>query len=209
MLVTFWKAMVLGLSVAAPVGPIGILCIRRTLADGRWVGFACGLGAATADGIYGLLAGLGLTVLSASLGSGNLLLRIVGTAYLAFLGARAFRATPADSEAAAKAEGSWRAWGSTFLLTITNPMTIMSFAAMFSAIALGREERVLWLRAPVLASGVFLGSAAWWLFLSSGVSLLRARVRPRHLTWINRTAGVLLLGFAAASLLELVGRAQA
>ena len=209
MLVTFWKAMVLGLSVAAPVGPIGILCIRRTLADGRWVGFASGLGAATADAIYGLLAGVGLTVLSASLGEGHQLLRVAGIAYLAFLGARTFRATPADSEAAPKAKGSWRAWASTFLLTITNPMTIMSFAAMFSVIAIQKDERVLWLRAPVLASGVFLGSAAWWLFLSAGVSLLRSRLGPRHLTWINRTAGVLLLGFAAASLLELVGHARA
>ena len=77
------------------------------------------------------------------------------------------------------------------------------------AFAIQKDERVLWLRAPVLASGVFLGSAAWWLFLSAGVSLLRSRLGPRHLTWINRTAGVLLLGFAAASLLELVGHARA
>lgn len=165
MLATLCQAVVLGFSIAAPVGPIGILCIRRTLADGRSIGLACGLGAATADALYGLVAGVGLSLLTSTLVGEQLAIRLAGCAYLAFLGMRTFRAVPAEREAAVRADDAWRAWGSTFLLTLTNPMTIMSFAAM--------------------------------------VSRLRSRLRPRHLVWINRAAGALLIGFALVSVFEL------
>jgi threonine/homoserine/homoserine lactone efflux protein len=202
MLTTLWKAMALGFSVAAPVGPIGLLCIRRTLADGRSVGLACGLGAATADALYGLVAGLGIAALSNALVGHNGILRWVGSGYLAFLGVRTFRAIPAIREANVRADVVWRVWGSTFLLTITNPTTIMSFAAMFSAIAGGSGTGLL--QGPVLAAGVFLGSAAWWLILSTATDRLRSRFNAKHLVWINRTTGVLLLGFAIASVIPLV-----
>src|ERR1700687_4920091 len=195
MLPTLWKAMVLGVSVAAPVGPIGLLCIRRTLADGRSVGLACGLGAATADALYGLVAGLGITALSSVFVGHDGILRIIGSAYLAFLGVRTFRAIPAQREANVRADAVWRAWGSTFLLTITNPTTIMSFAAMFSAISI-RGNVAGWIHAPLLAGGVFLGSSAWWLFLSTATDRLRSRFSTRHLVWVNRATGVLLVGFA-------------
>ena len=199
MLLTFAKALMLGFSVAAPVGPIGVLCIRRTLSDGRTVGLACGLGAATADALYGLVAGLGLAALSSVAICGGSLLRVVGALYVAFLGVRTFLARPATREATAARTGdAWRAWASTLALTLTNPMTIASFAAMFSAIAGTPKASALY--TPVLVSGVFFGSAAWWLFLSTGVSRLGARLREPHLLWVNRLAGALLLGFAGWAL---------
>jgi threonine/homoserine/homoserine lactone efflux protein len=190
MLGTFVQGAVLGFSVAAPVGPIGILCIRRTLAEGRWVGLACGLGAATADSLYGLVAGLGLSVVASTLTSIQGVLRVVGCIYLAVMGINTLRAAPA-AEAAPVAGGrrALGAWAQTTLLTLTNPATIMSFAAMFSAIGPGS--------APTqLVAGVFVGSAAWWLLLSQAVARLRGRIRPAHLVWINGASGVMLLGFA-------------
>jgi threonine/homoserine/homoserine lactone efflux protein len=188
---SFIQGAVLGLSVAAPVGPIGILCIRRTLGEGRWVGLACGLGAATADSLYGLVAGLGLSVVASALTSAQIVLRVVGCLYLAYLGVVTLRAAPADHEAAVPGgRRALLAWGQTTLLTLSNPATIMSFAAMFSA--LGPTPS-----ATQLVAGVFVGSAAWWLLLSSVVARLRARVRPVHLGWINKGSGVILLGFAA------------
>src|SRR5262249_5240395 len=189
MLATFVQGAVLGFSVAAPVGPIGILCIRRTLGEGRWVGLACGLGAATADTLYGLVAGLGLSVVANALTSLQVALRVVGCVYLFVLGVTTLRAAPAAE--AARVPGSRRAltaWAPTTLLTVTHPATILSFAAMFSA--LGPTQ------GPAgLVAGVFVGSAAWWLLLSSVVARVRGRIGPRQLVWINRVSGVVLVGF--------------
>ncbi len=194
---TFLEAAVLGISIAAPVGPIGILCIRCTLANGRTTGLACGLGAATADAVYGLLGALGIGVALAAAGGAMGVFRFVGAAWLAWLGVKTFRSRPAEREADADASGLWRAWASTFGLTLTNPLTILSFAAMFSAFASGGLAD-----APVLAAGVFVGSAAWWLFLSASVDRLRSRVGPRELAWVNRGSGVLLVAFALVAILR-------
>ena len=202
MLATLLQATLLGFSVAAPVGPIGVLCIRRTLADGRVVGLACGLGAATADALYGLVAGLGVTAASAALGPWAVAVRIAGCAYLALLGVRTLAAAPTRGEVEVASRGVRRAWGSTFFLTITNPMTIMSFAAMFSAIAPTHGGR-RFADAPLLAGGVFLGSAAWWLLLSTAVHQVRGRIGDRHMRWINRAAGVLLIAFALVAVVGL------
>jgi threonine/homoserine/homoserine lactone efflux protein len=189
----FLKAALLGLSVAAPVGPIGILCIRRTLSDGQRIGFASGLGAATADALYGVGAALGLAIASTQTFAGPL--RLAGGAYLFYLGVRTFRSPPGETAANVSARGAFQAWSSTFFLTVTNPMTLMSFAAMFSAIGMPAGGATLAV-AATLVGGVFLGSAAWWLGLSTAVGAFRARVTPQHLVWINRAAGVALIGFA-------------
>lgn len=203
MLHMFGRAFLLGFSVAAPVGPIGILCIRRTLSDGRAVGLACGLGAATADALYGLVAALGLGALSHAALGGRPILALIGAIYLAFMGARTLVARPASAEAdVPRAARAWRAWASTLFLTLTNPMTVVFFAAAFSAISAGAAGGPLF--APALVAGVFLGSASWWLLLSSAVSRLRARVRDVHLLWINRASGGALIAFAAWALLAAV-----
>src|SRR5688572_27162990 len=133
----FLRGVVIGCSIAAPVGPIGVLCIRRTLADGRRYGFASGLGAATADAVYGCVAGFGLTAVSDLLVSQQTWLRLIGGLFLCYLGAKSFFARPAASLAAPKGGALAGAYVSTMLLTLTNPMTILSFAAVFAGLGLG------------------------------------------------------------------------
>ena len=132
-----FQGVLLGFSIAAPVGPIGVLCIRRTLAEGRLTGFVSGLGAATADAIYGLVAGFGLTFVSSLLVGGQFWMRLVGGAFLCYLGARTFLAKPAQRTASATGSGLLGAYASTLVLTLTNPMTIFSFAAVFAGLGVG------------------------------------------------------------------------
>src|SRR5690242_13032805 len=131
----YWlRGLLLGFSIAAPVGPIGVLCIRRTLADGRVVGFVSGLGAATADAFYGAVAGFGLTVISALLIEQRFWLRLIGGGFLLYLGVRTVLARPAERAASAGGKGLAGAYGSTLFLTLTNPLTILSFAAIFAGL---------------------------------------------------------------------------
>ena len=194
-----WRGIVIGFSIAAPVGPIGALCIRRTLAEGRALGLISGLGAATADAIYGLVAGFGLTFVSTFLLRYQLGVRLVGGAFLCYLGLRAFLARPAQATTDKKPgfgrkPGFLAAYASTLLLTLTNPMTILSFAAIFAGAGLVGGEGS-YASAALLVLGVFLGSAAWWLLLSGGVSLLRTRLDAALLRWVNRVAGLVILAF--------------
>jgi threonine/homoserine/homoserine lactone efflux protein len=193
--------LILGFSIAAPVGPIGILCIRRTLAEGRSFGFASGLGAATADALYGSIAAFGLTLITNVLVGQQLWLRLVGGAFLCYLGARTLLSRPAEQAAQARASGRGLlgAWVSTLLLTVTNPMTILSFVAVFAGLGLGQGAAGE-LDAAMLVLGVFCGSALWWLVLSGGVSLLRRRVTPNLLVWVNRVSGATILAFGLLAL---------
>ena len=197
------RGLVIGFSIAAPVGPIGVLCIRRTLAGGRAAGFAAGLGAATADALYGAVAGFGLTVVSTALVGRQGWLRLIGGAFLCWLGARTFLARPAEAAAqAAGGAGLLGAYASTLVLTLTNPMTILSFAAVFAGLGLGAAGGGYG-AAAVLVLGVFAGSALWWLALSGAVGLLRHRVTPRGLRWVNRASGTIIAGFGLLALLSL------
>jgi threonine/homoserine/homoserine lactone efflux protein len=189
----------IGLSIAAPVGPIGVLCIRRTLAEGRAAGLVSGLGAATADAIYGCIAGFGLTLISSLLVSQQAWLRLVGGLFLCYLGVRTLLARPAQNAAAAPGRGLASNYASTFFLTLTNPMTILSFAAIFAGMGLG-QARGGYGAAALLVLGVFLGSAAWWLLLSGGVGALRARFPATGLVWVNRISGVIIVGFGCVAL---------
>src|SRR5690349_8522723 len=121
------KGLIIGFSIAAPVGPIGILCIRRTLEHGRFIGFVSGLGAATADGVYGLIAGLGLTVITNFLIGQQWWLQIIGGAFLCYLGVKIFFSKPSNTSAKAEGDKPFTAYVSTLFLTITNPVTILSF----------------------------------------------------------------------------------
>jgi len=194
--------MVIGFSIAAPVGPIGVLCIRRTLASGRAVGFASGLGAATADAVYGCVAGFGLTFVSGALIGGQSWLRLVGGLFLCYLGVRSFLTRPAEGLAPAEGAGLAGAYVSTFVLTLTNPMTILSFAAVFAGLGIA-DTRGGYGSAALLVVGVFTGSALWWLGLSGVVSLFRARLSVHVLWWVNRISGVVIFGFGLAAILSL------
>ncbi len=204
-LVVLAQGFALGFSIAAPVGPIGLLCIRRTLAHGRWVGLASGLGAATADAIYGSVAAFGLNAVSGFLIHHQDALRLIGGLLLLYLGARAFLTRPAPGATPSHAGGLIGAYTSTLGLTLTNPITILAFAAAFAGLGLAGGDRSPE-RAAALVAGVFLGSAAWWTALSSGVALLRDRVSAPLMRWVNRVSGILIAGFGVAALISVVGR---
>ncbi|HOI73246.1 MAG TPA: LysE family transporter [Syntrophales bacterium] len=194
------KGIIIGFSIAAPVGPIGVLCIRRTLADGRVSGLVSGLGAAVADAVYGCIAGFGLTFVSGFLIGGQAWLRIVGGVFLCFLGIRTFLSGPAEKAAPAAGRSLAGAFVSTFLLTLTNPMTILSFVGIFAGLGIagaGGDYGA----AGALVLGVFSGSALWWLLLSGGVGALREKVTPRGMQWVNRGAGAIIAAFGLLALL--------
>jgi len=193
------RGILIGFSIAAPVGPIGVLCIRRTLADGRAAGLATGLGAASADAIYGCVAAFGLTWVTGMLLGGQGWIRLIGGAFLLYLGVRTFLARPGERAASASGTGLAAAYGSTFLLTLTNPMTILSFVAVFAALGLG-SSRTDPTSAAALVLGVFAGSALWWLTLSGLVGLFRARFDTRALRWVNRISGAIIVAFGVFAL---------
>ena len=200
------RGVVIGFSIAAPVGPIGVLCIRRTLADGRPAGLLTGLGAATADAVYGAIAALGLTALTDALVGGQGWIRLIGGAFLIYLGVRTLLAKPAEREAAVpRRAGLLGAFASTFVLTLTNPMTILSFVAVFAALGLGTSHPEP-LSAAGLVLGVFVGSALWWLTLSAAVGLFRSRFDVQALTWVNRVSGAIITVFGLAAVGSLLFR---
>ncbi len=201
----FLKSLVIGLSIAAPVGPIGLLCIQRTLAHGRLIGFMSGLGAALADAFYGAIGALGVSAVIATMVAARVPLALGGAAFLAWMGVQLLRA-PAATRAreAADATTPLKAMLSVFLLTLANPMTILSFIAVFASIATGHVSGAP--AAATMVLGVFLGSALWWLGLSSAVSMVRHRLSARAMQGINRFSGVVLVGFAAHQLSTLFMR---
>jgi threonine/homoserine/homoserine lactone efflux protein len=197
------RGLVIGFSIAAPVGPIGVLCIRRTLAEGWVYGLVSGLGAASADAIYGCVAGFGITFISVFLVEQQLWLRLVGGVFLCFLGVRIFLSKASEQAAPAKTMGLFSAFASTFFLTLSNPVTILSFAAIFAGLGLVSTDGS-YVPAAILVFGVFIGSALWWLVLSGSVSLFRTSFTPAKLRWVNRISGIVIVGFGAGSLLSLI-----
>jgi threonine/homoserine/homoserine lactone efflux protein len=191
------KSLVLGLSIAAPVGPIGILCIRRSLVDGRIAGLVCGLGAATADALYGAVGAFALNGISAWLVRGRVWMTLAGSGFLLYLGVQTLRAVP-KATATGNATG---AYVSTFLLTLANPLTILSFAAAFAGMGAGV---VGYGGVVTMLVGVFVGSAIWWLMLTTVAGTARGRLSPPFFVAINRVSGVLLMGFGLYTLMGLI-----
>ncbi len=200
----FLRGLILGFAIAAPVGPIGLLCIQRTLNNGRIAGLVSGLGAATADAIYGAIAAFGLSLITAFLVQQQLWLGLAGGLFLCYLGVRTVLAPPAQNAAAVQSSGLLGAYSSTLVLTLTNPMTILSFVAIFAGAGLAASSGDS-LAALLLVAGVFAGSAAWWLLLSGGVSLLRGFVTAQTLRWINYVAGGVIVVFGMFAILRGVG----
>jgi len=193
----FGRGLILGLTIAAAVGPISLLTIRRTLAHGRTYGLASGMGVALADATYGGIAAFGLTAVTSLLVGGRVLLGLVGGAFLLLLGLRTLTSRPGPVAEATDRPGLAGAFLSIFGLTMTNPMTILSFAAIFAGLGVvgtGGGD------AALLTLGVFFGSATWWVILTAAVAALRGRITARWLTWVNRVSGVVLLGFAVYSI---------
>ena len=192
----------IGFAMAVPVGPIGIMCIRKTLTEGRLRGLIIGLGAATADLLYGCVAAFGLTIISNTLVSQRIWIRLIGGALLFFLGVRTFRARPPDPNIPINSSGILRSYLTTVFLTLTNPMTIFAFIAIFAALGLGTG--LSYFAAAALVIGVFIGSCLWFLSLSSGTTLFRKKLDLVGLRWVNKIAGILIIisgVYAIASLL--------
>jgi threonine/homoserine/homoserine lactone efflux protein len=187
----FLKGIFIGFAMAVPIGPIGIMCIRKTLTEGRLRGLIVGLGAATADLLFSCIAAFGLTVVSNTIFNERILIRLAGGSLLLFLGGRTFRNRPADPDFPVSGSGIFRSYLSTLFLTLTNPLTIFAFIAVFAALGLGSGFGFYF--ATVLVLGVFSGSSLWFLFLSSGVTLFRKKLNRGGLRWVNRISGALII----------------
>jgi threonine/homoserine/homoserine lactone efflux protein len=197
------RGLAIGFIVAAAVGPISVLTIRRTIDHGRVYGLASGLGVASADASYGAIAAFGLTVVTALLVGAHAALALIGGAFLIWLAIRTIRARPATSAVIADDRpGLGAAFLSIYGLTMTNPMTILSFAGIFAGLGLAGRGGI---DAALLTLGVFLGSSLWWVVLTSVVGLLRDRMTPRVLVWINRVSGVLLFVSGVYAIVHALG----
>ena len=200
----FVRGLVLGFTIAAAVGPISLLVIRRTLAEGRLVGIVSGMGVATADGTYGAIAAFGLTAVTDLLVDWRRALGLVGGTFLLWLAWRTFRSVP--GEAATTNDGNGRralpgAYLSTLGLTLTNPMTILSFAALFVGLGVTGGDAG---GATLLTLGVFAGSAAWWVVLVTAVGAFRSRLTPTGLRRVNIVSGLIIGAFALVAIVTAI-----
>lgn len=192
------KGILVGIVIAIPVGPVGVLCIRRTILHGRLAGFVSGLGAASADVVFGIIAGFGLTVVSDWLLDYQNWLRVIGAAFLLVIGVKSFFHDPlARTQSQNDPETLLADFASTFALTVTNPITILAFLAIFAGIGFAGAQATLG-TAATLVLGVWLGSLMWWAGLTVGAGFVRLSFRRNHLVWINRgSGGILVLSGAA------------
>jgi threonine/homoserine/homoserine lactone efflux protein len=192
------RGLVLGFTIAAAGGPISLLVIRRTLAEGRVVGLVSGLGVATADGTYGAIAAFGLTAITDVLVGARPVLGLVGGLFLLWLGWTTARAEPHDPASAPTHRGGLAgAYLSILGLTMTNPMTILSFAALFAGLGVSGGDTA---GSALLTLGVFLGSCAWWVVLTSIVSIVRSRITTAWIRLINIVSGLVIGTFAMVSI---------
>jgi putative LysE/RhtB family amino acid efflux pump len=196
----FAKGVVLGLSIAAPVGPMALLCLRTTLAHGFAPGLLGGLGVAAGDVFYAALAAFGLQAATAVLTGQSPWLGLLGGLYLVWFGLGTVR-RPLPQAAAGEARRRGLAtFATTFLLTLANPPTIMIFAAMFAGLGLAEAQAGSTASALAVVAGVGLGSAGWWVLFAVVVSRLRGRLRGPVFLWVNRVSGAFLAGFGAWAL---------
>jgi threonine/homoserine/homoserine lactone efflux protein len=198
----FLKGLIIGFAMAVPIGPIGIMCIRKTLAEGHTRGLIIGLGAATADSLYGIIAAFGLTFISDMITGQHFWVSLVGGGLLLFLGIRTFRAKRKVPAIPSDNKGMLGSYISAFLLALTNPMTIFAFVAVFAAFGLG--YRLFFISACILVLGVFTGSCLWFLTLGYVATLFRKKLDAGGLTWVNRISGVLIILSGIAALVSLI-----
>lgn len=195
----FLKAFIIGFSIAMPVGPIGMLCIKNSLAYGFRIGLAVGIGAACADSIYGFLAGGGLAVISQFLLNYSSIIKIIGSLILLYLGGMEIKnaAKTPGKEAAIKSKKFYKVIVATFFLTLTNPMTILSFIGVFAAIG---GVNLNGFSIAIMILGVFCGSLAWWMTLAGTTSIIRHKISHKLMTEIKIISGIILLGFGLYNL---------
>jgi threonine/homoserine/homoserine lactone efflux protein len=198
----FLKGLIIGFAMAVPIGPIGVMCIRKTLAEGHTRGLIIGLGAATADSLYSSIAAFGLTFISDVISTEHFLLRLVGGGLLLFLGIRTFRAKRKVPAIPSDNKGMLGSYISAFFLALTNPVTIFAFVAVFAAFGLGYRLSIS--SACILVIGVFTGSCIWFLSLGYVATLFREKLDAGGLTWVNRISGVLIILSGIAAFVSLL-----
>lgn len=201
--ILFLKGVVVGLSMAVPVGPIGILCIRRTLLEGRLSGFVSALGLATADVVFGCIAGFGLTFISNFLISQQFWLRLIGGLFLCAIGLKVLMTKFVEREVPSRGKGLVGAFTSMFFLTLTYPMTVLIFLGVFAGLGIG-SARGNYLSIAALVLGVFTGSMLWWAILSSFIGSLHDKFKNQNWQWVNKISGILVTAFGLAVLLSLI-----
>jgi threonine/homoserine/homoserine lactone efflux protein len=200
----FAKGLVIGLLIAAPVGPVNLLCAARSLTRGWRAGMISGLGAAAADTAFGAIAALGLGFVAEALVAHRAALSLLGALFLFVYGWRVLVVPPArghPSTGRDDARGAVADALSAFALTLANPITVFSFLGVYVAFGI-EADATIDRRDAALLAGIFLGASAWWLAIASAASLLRARFSDKGLAWANRVAGLTILGFAAALLVQ-------
>jgi threonine/homoserine/homoserine lactone efflux protein len=195
--------MLIGFSIAAPVGPIGLLCIRRSIAQGAGYGFISGLGAATADTLYGAIAVFGLTMVANLLTSFQAFLQLGGGLFLCYLGYHTYFACVARKPATAVNGDLIGAYISVLLLTLTNPLTMLVFLSIFAGLGIGPGNGD-YFTAAIFVVGVFGGSALWWLLLSGTVGLFRANFTQRQMILINKVSGIIIGCFGILVLMNML-----
>ncbi len=196
------KGFAIGFLVAAPVGPIGILCIKRSLTKGRSSGLITGMGAATADTLYGCIAAFGMTAVSNLLLTYKDIFQSIGIFFLLYLGIKSFfKESNGTTIAIDRDNELFKDYISTFFLTVTSPATILSFIAIFAGIGILPKDTFT---AFSLVSGVFLGSSFWWLFLSLIASKVGNKIGNKQLTLINKISGIVLILFSTLFFYNLI-----
>ncbi|MHC4842651.1 MAG: LysE family translocator [Planctomycetota bacterium] len=196
----FFKGLVIGFLIAVPVGPIGVLCIHRSLTKGNIHGLVSGFGAATADSIYGAIAAFGLTFVSDFLIEQQFWFRIIGSIFLCCLGLRTLLLKTVKEAGTGKSLGLAGNYGSTFLLTLMNPLTVLAFAAVFASLGITSSH---YGSSALLIAGVFTGSGIWWFLLSGIAGIFREKVSHSNLLWLNRISGTIIILFGLFILFNL------
>jgi threonine/homoserine/homoserine lactone efflux protein len=200
------KGFSVGFMASIPLGPIGVMCIQRTLSKGHRSGVVSGLGAASADLIFAIVAVFSLTLVTAFVETHMLLLKMIGGICVVVMGVYIFLKNPAVQIRKNRAgKGSlWSDFITIFFLTLTNPAFILVFVTLFAATGVGQTPTVNNLLSNVLLlAGVYLGGNTWWFTLTSLVSMLRNRFRPRHLLWINRISGALITALGVLAIVSM------
>jgi threonine/homoserine/homoserine lactone efflux protein len=198
-LIYILKGIAIGFALAAPVGPLGLICIRRTLAHGSKRGLLVGLSAAAADILYGIVAAFGVTLISDFIYNQQQWIRLIGGLVLIILGYHTVRSRPSTDTETNGTNGNIRAVFSTFLLALTNPMTLFTFAAVFASVGL-KEISGNHIFGLFLVGGIFLGTMGWFTLLTTLVYFFKNRINTNGISLVNRIAGSILILFGIVTL---------
>ena len=202
------QGVLIGFIVAVPVGPLGLLCINRGLAAGALCGLLSGLGVATADALAASIAALGISFVSGFLTEHQIVLRLAGGVFLCYLGAQIYRTNPRPAAVPSDVNGLVNAYATTFILTFSNPVTILSFIAIYAGWHVPSLQG-RYFAAALLALGVFIGSGLWWVGLFIGMTTFHEKFNLDALRWVHRVSGALIVGFGIAVLLSVSPLKQA